>query len=109
MKEFKVAVRKGKERGWRFRVMDMTSAMLLRPGQMGILVDNRYGHWPEERKMSPTLYNDCVHWCLPEPIDTWNDFLLEMLKNEGIRAKEEQLMSDADVHTSEENDNRIRA
>lgn len=22
---------------------------------------------------------DCLHWCMPGPIDTWNEFLLEML------------------------------
>ncbi|KQJ90066.1 hypothetical protein BRADI_4g29271v3 [Brachypodium distachyon] len=24
--------------------------------------------------------NDCVHWCLPGPIDTWNEILLRMVK-----------------------------
>lgn len=24
--------------------------------------------------------NDCVHWCLPGPIDTWNEILLQMVK-----------------------------
>ncbi|KAJ0100001.1 hypothetical protein Patl1_21529 [Pistacia atlantica] len=48
----------------------------------------KYGHWPHE---NVTLYNDCVHWCLPGPIDTWNDFLLEMLKMEGIKSYEEKL------------------
>ena len=23
-----------------------------------------------------TLYNDCVHWCVPVPIDVWNEMLL---------------------------------
>ncbi|KAL3723474.1 hypothetical protein ACJRO7_035626 [Eucalyptus globulus] len=49
---------------------------------------NWYGHWPHE---NVTLYNDCVHWCLPGPIDTWSDFLLEMLKTEGRRSREEKL------------------
>ncbi|KAF8648016.1 hypothetical protein HU200_065051 [Digitaria exilis] len=24
--------------------------------------------------------NDCVHWCLPGPIDTWNEILLQVVK-----------------------------
>ncbi|RVX06459.1 Protein trichome birefringence-like 19 [Vitis vinifera] len=51
---------------------------------------SRYGHWPNA---NVTLYNDCVHWCLPGPIDTWSDFLLEMLKMEGTRKYEEKLHS----------------
>ncbi|CAI9758616.1 unnamed protein product [Fraxinus pennsylvanica] len=25
-------------------------------------------------------YSDCIHWCLPGPIDTWNELLLEMIQ-----------------------------
>ncbi|KAJ6887169.1 hypothetical protein NC651_027500 [Populus alba x Populus x berolinensis] len=25
-------------------------------------------------------YNDCVHWCIPGPIDAWNDFLIALLR-----------------------------
>eukprot|EP00249_Psilotum_nudum_P022008 c28336_g3_i1 orf=153-1802(+) len=25
---------------------------------------------------------DCLHWCMPGPIDTWNEFLLEIIKQE---------------------------
>ncbi|GAB2278199.1 Protein trichome birefringence-like 19 [Dionaea muscipula] len=85
MKELKVAQRRGRERGLKFRVIDATQAMLLRPDGH----PSRYGHWPEEKV---ALYNDCVHWCLPGPIDTWNDFLLEMLKKERATTKEENLM-----------------
>ena len=49
---------------------------------------SRYGHWLNE---NVTLYNDCVHWCLPGPIDTWSDFLLGMLKMEGVSSAEERL------------------
>jgi hypothetical protein len=24
--------------------------------------------------------NDCVHWCLPGPVDTWNEILLQFVK-----------------------------
>ncbi|XP_039145495.1 protein ALTERED XYLOGLUCAN 4 [Dioscorea cayenensis subsp. rotundata] len=26
------------------------------------------------------VQNDCVHWCLPGPIDAWNEILLQMVK-----------------------------
>eukprot|EP00250_Pteridium_aquilinum_P017259 c23535_g1_i1 orf=517-1809(-) len=25
---------------------------------------------------------DCLHWCMPGPIDTWNEFLLEIIRQE---------------------------
>ncbi|KAF2313740.1 hypothetical protein GH714_013083 [Hevea brasiliensis] len=76
IEEFKIAEMEGKKRGLKFRLLDTTQAMLLRPDGH----PSRYGHWPHE---NVTLHNDCVHWCLPGPIDTWSDFLLEMLKMEG--------------------------
>uniref|UniRef100_A0ACD5ZVG5 Uncharacterized protein n=1 Tax=Avena sativa TaxID=4498 RepID=A0ACD5ZVG5_AVESA len=58
--------------GARVRLMDTTAAMLLRPDGH----PSRYGHWAHE---NVTLYNDCVHWCLPGPVDVWNEMLLQML------------------------------
>ncbi|XP_066372373.1 protein trichome birefringence-like 19 [Miscanthus floridulus] len=58
--------------GTRLVLMDTTAAMVLRPDGH----PSRYGHWPHE---NVTLYHDCVHWCLPGPIDAWNDMLLQML------------------------------
>ncbi|CAI9758742.1 unnamed protein product [Fraxinus pennsylvanica] len=66
---FKVAEREGKKKGSRFRLIDVTQAILLRPDGR----PSRYGHWPNENVV---MYNDCVHWCLPGPVDSWNDFLL---------------------------------
>ncbi|KAI8541827.1 hypothetical protein RHMOL_Rhmol08G0092100 [Rhododendron molle] len=79
MEEFRAGEREGRKRGLRYRVLDTTYAMLLRPDGH----PSRYGHWANK---SVTMYNDCVHWCLPGPIDTWADFLLEMLKREGKRS-----------------------
>ncbi|KAI3976079.1 hypothetical protein MKX01_016762 [Papaver californicum] len=73
LKEFRVAKEEGKKTGKKFRLLDTTQAMLLRPDGH----PSTYGHWPQE---NVTLYNDCVHWCLPGPIDSWSDFLLEMLR-----------------------------
>ncbi|KAJ1289496.1 hypothetical protein BS78_02G168600 [Paspalum vaginatum] len=36
--------------------------------------------------------NDCVHWCLPGPIDTWNEILLQLVKrwaDDGVDADAE--------------------
>lgn len=27
------------------------------------------------------IRNDCLHWCLPGPIDTWNDLLVESVRD----------------------------
>ncbi|XP_051119049.1 protein trichome birefringence-like 19 [Andrographis paniculata] len=75
LEEFRVAQRHGEKE---FRLLDTTQAMLLRPDGH----PSRYGHWAHE---NVTLYNDCVHWCLPGPIDSWADFLLHMLKMEGLK------------------------
>ena len=77
VEEFRKAEKEGKKRGLRYRLLDATHAMLLRPDGH----PSRYGHWPHE---NVTMSNDCVHWCLPGPIDMWNDFLLEMLKREDV-------------------------
>ncbi|KAL8161085.1 hypothetical protein V2J09_012574 [Rumex salicifolius] len=79
--EFRAAEREGRKKGIRFRVMDTTQASLMRPDGH----PSMFGHRPEEKV---ALYNDCVHWCLPGPIDAWNDFLLEMVRTEGVAAKE---------------------
>ncbi|PRQ53191.1 putative PMR5 domain, PC-Esterase [Rosa chinensis] len=86
LEEFRTAEKEGRKKGLKYRLLDTTQATLLRPDGH----PSRYGHWPEE---NVTLYNDCVHWCLPGPIDTWGDFLLEMLKMEGIRSAEEKRYS----------------
>ncbi|CAK9161291.1 unnamed protein product [Ilex paraguariensis] len=59
--------------GKSFEVLDVTRAMLMRPdGHPG-------SHWGNKWMKG---YNDCVHWCLPGPIDIWNDFLMSLLKKE---------------------------
>ncbi|KAF4385483.1 hypothetical protein F8388_010039 [Cannabis sativa] len=82
VEEFRNAEREGRKRGLKFRMLDTTQAMLLRPDGH----PSKYGH-----SANVTMYNDCVHWCLPGPIDTWNDFLLEMIKTERLRSADENL------------------
>lgn len=83
MEEFRRAEREGRKKGFKFRLLDTTQAMWLRPDGH----PSKYGHWPQE---NVSLYNDCVHWCLPGPIDIWSDFLLHMLKMEGITSAQER-------------------
>lgn len=68
VEEFAEAAEKRKGR---LMLMDTTEAMLLRPDGH----PSRYGHWAHE---NVTLYKDCVHWCLPGPIDVWNEMLLQI-------------------------------
>uniref|UniRef100_A0A803KQS2 Trichome birefringence-like N-terminal domain-containing protein n=1 Tax=Chenopodium quinoa TaxID=63459 RepID=A0A803KQS2_CHEQI len=52
------------------QALDITKVMLLRPdGHPG-------SHWRDKKKKG---FNDCVHWCMPGPIDVWNDLLLALL------------------------------
>lgn len=72
MEEFRAAEKAARDKGRRLMLMDATAAMLMRPDGH----PSRYGHWPNEKVQ---LYNDCIHWCLPGPIDIWNDMLFQML------------------------------
>jgi xyloglucan O-acetyltransferase len=52
----------------RFGVLDLTRAMMLRAdGHPGGHYDKRWA-----RNAS-----DCLHWCMPGPVDMWNDMLLQ--------------------------------
>ncbi|ONK79411.1 uncharacterized protein A4U43_C01F6080 [Asparagus officinalis] len=65
MEEMERARREGKRR---IELMDVTKAMMLRadahPGR----------HWYAKSA------SDCLHWCLPGPIDMWSEVLLEIMK-----------------------------
>ncbi|EEF44921.1 xyloglucan O-acetyltransferase 4 [Ricinus communis] len=73
VEEIERANRKRRQ-GKRFKALDITRAMLMRPdGHPGAYWGNK---WMKG-------YNDCVHWCLPGPIDLWNDLLLTVLRRHG--------------------------
>lgn len=72
LEEFEMAKKEGRRKGIEYRLLDMTRAMMQRPDGH----PSRYGHWPDPQL---TLYNDCVHWCLPGPVDMWNDLLAQVL------------------------------
>ncbi|XP_050228331.1 protein trichome birefringence-like 19 [Mercurialis annua] len=77
VEELRKAEKEGKKNGLIFRLLSTTEAMVLRPDGH----PNYHGISPDRNK----TVADCVHWCLPGPIDTWNEFLLYMMKREARR------------------------
>lgn len=61
----------------RVEALDVTKLALLRP-------DGHPGPYmypfPFANGIKERVQNDCVHWCLPGPIDTWNEILLDIMK-----------------------------
>jgi len=78
MKEVEAAKVKAKGiGGFRLEALDVTKLALLRPdGHPGpYMYPFPFSNGAQER-----VQNDCVHWCLPGPIDTWNEIFLQILK-----------------------------
>ncbi|KAI4343133.1 hypothetical protein MLD38_027670 [Melastoma candidum] len=73
--EFKQGKSKADKNGVDLKLLDFTDMNLMRPdGHPG-----RYGRpHPSEDKRAP---NDCLHWCLPGPIDAWNDVIMQIAVN----------------------------
>lgn len=76
LEEFDKAASLGDENGVILKLLDTTRLSLLRPD----------GHPGPYRQFQPftkdnnaKVQNDCLHWCLPGPIDSWNDLLMEMI------------------------------
>lgn len=74
--EFEKAAAKAAENGVKLKLLDFTNLLLLRPD----------GHPGPYRELQPfakdknaTVQNDCLHWCLPGPLDAWNDLIMEMI------------------------------
>ncbi|KAG1346479.1 Protein trichome birefringence-like 25 [Cocos nucifera] len=77
IEELEKVAANGSEHGTRLKLLDTYHLSLLRPD----------GHPGPYRKLHPDIskkpQNDCLHWCLPGPVDTWNDLLMEIVLNEG--------------------------
>ncbi|KAI7747647.1 hypothetical protein M8C21_032540 [Ambrosia artemisiifolia] len=59
------------------RLFDMTRLSLLRPdGHPG---PYRAFHPFDGKDRNVHVQNDCLHWCLPGPIDSWNDLMMSLL------------------------------
>ncbi|XP_072980028.1 protein trichome birefringence-like 23 [Typha angustifolia] len=77
LEEFKKAVADdGPGNTGRLMLLDTYHLSLLRPdGHSG---PYRTFH-PFDKGNNVAVQNDCLHWCLPGPVDTWNDLIMEML------------------------------
>ncbi|PWA80256.1 TRICHOME BIREFRINGENCE-LIKE 27 [Artemisia annua] len=62
---------------FRLEALDVTKIALMRPdGHPGsYMYPNPFANGKRDR-----VPNDCVHWCLPGPIDTWNEIMLDIMK-----------------------------
>ncbi|KAL6969486.1 Xyloglucan O-acetyltransferase 1 [Sarracenia purpurea var. burkii] len=61
----------------RVEALDVTRLALMRPdGHPGPYMNAN----PFANGVAEKVQNDCVHWCLPGPIDTWNQILLDLMK-----------------------------
>ena len=62
----------GEKDASRLKLIDITYSAFLRPdGHPGIYRNHD----------SNDAVSDCLHWCMPGPIDTWNEILLHTLKS----------------------------
>ncbi|XP_020100492.1 protein trichome birefringence-like 23 isoform X2 [Ananas comosus] len=77
LEEFERAVAAhGLENAGRLKILDTYPLSLLRPdGHSG---PYRTFH-PFDKGENLNVQNDCLHWCLPGPVDTWNDLIMEMV------------------------------
>ncbi|KAF1869697.1 hypothetical protein Lal_00017273 [Lupinus albus] len=70
-----------KGHGANLKLLDTTYISQLRPdGHPGPYRE----FYPFAKDMNAKVQNDCLHWCLPGPIDSWNDIVMEMLINNVI-------------------------
>lgn len=79
VEETEIAKKEGEESGNKFEVLDITEMMVMRPdGHPGV-------HWGNKWMKG---YSDCIHWCLPGPIDVWNELLFELIKRQSVLSPE---------------------
>ncbi|KAK8485819.1 hypothetical protein V6N11_012847 [Hibiscus sabdariffa] len=68
----------------RLEILDVTKLSLLRPdGHPGPYM---YA-FPFANGVHDRVQNDCVHWCLPGPIDTWNQIMLQVIKRWNVDSR----------------------
>ncbi|KAL1552006.1 hypothetical protein AAHA92_12857 [Salvia divinorum] len=78
LEEFGKIIDKAYENGVDLRLFDVNPMSLLRPdGHPG---PYRF-YQPFAKDGKAKVISDCLHWCLPGPIDSWNDVLMEMIIN----------------------------
>ncbi|KAK6155165.1 hypothetical protein DH2020_009413 [Rehmannia glutinosa] len=73
VEEIEIARSAGEESGNSFGVVDVTGIMAVRAdGHPDV-------HWENSWVKG---YRDCAHWCLPGPIDVWNELMFELIKRQ---------------------------
>ncbi|KVH95355.1 protein trichome birefringence-like 23 [Cynara cardunculus var. scolymus] len=77
--EFSKAEDEASEKGVKLKLLDVMPLSLLRPdGHPG-----PYRHfYPFAKDKNAKVQYDCLHWCLPGPIDQWNDLLMNLVMND---------------------------
>lgn len=78
LRKFEEAASVAETNGVRLMFLDLLRMMQKRPdGHPG-----PYRHfYPFAEDENAEVQNDCLHWCLPGPIDAWNDVIMQMLVN----------------------------
>jgi len=80
VEEFEKMVGAAEGRGVRMELLDTFHLSSLRPdGHPGPY--RKYHPFDEDK--NARVQNDCLHSCLPGPIDTWNDLIMKKLQNAG--------------------------
>ncbi|XP_014505906.1 protein trichome birefringence-like 23 [Vigna radiata var. radiata] len=70
------AASEASKNGVNFKLVDFSALSQLRPdGHPGPY--RQFQPFAKDKKAK--VQNDCLHWCLPGPIDTWNDIIMEMI------------------------------
>ncbi|KAJ3677480.1 hypothetical protein LUZ60_003204 [Juncus effusus] len=60
----------------KIEALDVTKMAFMRPdGHPGPYMNPN----PFKNGLTDRVQNDCVHWCMPGPIDSWNEILLQMI------------------------------
>ncbi|CAL9043987.1 unnamed protein product [Musa banksii] len=80
LEEFgRAATADGSENEANLKLLDTYQLSLLRP-------DAHSGPYrtfhPFDKNKNAKVQNDCLHWCLPGAIDTWNELIMELITNE---------------------------
>uniref|UniRef100_A0A7C9A3P0 Uncharacterized protein n=1 Tax=Opuntia streptacantha TaxID=393608 RepID=A0A7C9A3P0_OPUST len=79
---FHQAIKKQTNRS-KLKLMDITEVFSYRhdghPGPYRNPDPNKITKWGPDGRPPP---QDCLHWCMPGPVDTWNELMLEIIRRE---------------------------
>ncbi|CAL4953072.1 unnamed protein product [Urochloa decumbens] len=85
---FRKAVKNAGQQGSQLKLMDITEPFAFRadghPGPYRSPDPNKKTQRGPDGKPPP---QDCLHWCMPGPVDTWNEMLLETIRREFERER----------------------